>query len=689
MQVKSVGHNLNIKNNTRKNNNAPSTPHQPSAGNVAFTGVYKAPNFIVKLMDFIAAGGFAASFCIQDGIGFIAPRVGKGLLRGGKIKRDEDGNKILDKNGEPKRELNWAYARKEGVREVITGPSAFIIPYFLLRGIKNKYGRANNMRLDYIDGFKNTFANFAKDNIEAIKAGKADKKSFYTEVFKDVIDKSVNTNLPEAEKMSAREIAKKASAFADKQIKTEKINADFAGFFKRKERAAELAKLGTSIEDDFMTLMKNKVGGTVNDMAAVFSASNGKDLKAGSIGSLTLALGDYFDDAVKSVHKKLKESKTATVEDIMKHFTSHKMGTRILTNLGLFLAVAAFYTQIPKLYNMGTKGKNPALANEEEEQQPALQNGKNVVADEKSVKGKSKNVSFGSGVGRIEKAGEKIFNSRKLKSVSDIFELNGPIIQGNAMAVLLYGACIPPRLLNAQDKYDYGEIMLRDMTAFTALLFGAKALARLFSDGFTKLTGLALNKKDLAGRSKLQKTWDYLNPSDTRHSILSSKQLEYKYTNIDQYRNGVDGFVEFIEKSGGNIKKALANDDAIKSVVEDILKDFNGKSYADATKEEIKQALHLAKETKSKHLDKFYELFKKSNKLMNRAKTCNSFFGALSTLVLVPGLIIGLTDLCKYMTDKRKAKEKLLASQQKPSMDFQAAFIPSNKPTMAGFLNNK
>lgn len=36
------------------------------------------------------------------------------------------------------------------------------------------------------------------------------------------------------------------------------------------------------------------------------------------------------------------------------------MGSRILTNLGIFGAVAAFYTQIPKLYNMGLKG-NPAL----------------------------------------------------------------------------------------------------------------------------------------------------------------------------------------------------------------------------------------------------------------------------------------------------------------------------------------
>ena len=53
---------------------------------VSFQGNYPAPNVIVKLMDFIAAGGFAASFIIQDGIGFIAPRVGKGLVRGGKEK---------------------------------------------------------------------------------------------------------------------------------------------------------------------------------------------------------------------------------------------------------------------------------------------------------------------------------------------------------------------------------------------------------------------------------------------------------------------------------------------------------------------------------------------------------------------------------------------------------------------------
>lgn len=68
-------------------------------------------------------------------------------------------------------------------------------------------------------------------------------------------------------------------------------------------------------------------------------------------------------------------------------------------------------------------------------------------------------------------------------------------MSANAMTTLLFGFCIPPRLSNANDKYEYGEVVVRDMTAFTALLFGAKALARLCSDGFTKITGLALNKR--------------------------------------------------------------------------------------------------------------------------------------------------------------------------------------------------
>lgn len=55
---------------------------EESKDSVSFTGAGFNP--IVNTMDFIEAGGYAASFILQDGLGFITPRVSKGLLRGSK-----------------------------------------------------------------------------------------------------------------------------------------------------------------------------------------------------------------------------------------------------------------------------------------------------------------------------------------------------------------------------------------------------------------------------------------------------------------------------------------------------------------------------------------------------------------------------------------------------------------------------
>ena len=211
------------------------------ATTVSFTGA-GGFNPIVSLMDFIDAGGYAASFIIQDGIGFIAPRVGKGLLRGGEEKKDENGNVILDKNGEPVRNLNWAYARKEGIREIVTGPSAFLIPMAMLHFINKYGGSGNNVKLYYIDGFQKPFTEFVKGNLSEVVAGTAPKQTFYQNVFEDVITRSVNGQLvDDAEKMSADEIKRMASEFAEKQLKVEAIHADKT--LKKKERAARLAEI--------------------------------------------------------------------------------------------------------------------------------------------------------------------------------------------------------------------------------------------------------------------------------------------------------------------------------------------------------------------------------------------------------------------------------------------------------------
>ena len=735
---------------------------------VSFTGAGAGFNPIVGLMDFMEQGGYAASFIIQDGIGFIAPRVGKGLYRGSLV-TDENGQPVLDENGKQKRELNWALARKEFLREIITGPSAFLIPCAMFYGIKKWGGAANNVKLNYINGFESPFTEFAKTNAEIIKnGGELDRAGFYKNVYAEVIERSINSKLPEAERIPAEKISETAEKMAEKLMKVEDILANKE--LSKKAKKENIAAIGESVDDMYMRLRKSHLGGTVNELAVEFKDNKGK-IKGGSISELGSAMGDYFSDALRSVKALGDNISAETIEQEVRNFTNRRMGTRVLTNLGIFSAVALFYTQIPKLYSIGQKG-NPALKG------TALNNANKKQED---TKGKvtqkdaiGKEVPFTGALSRpLQTIGEYAFSKPKIKNVSDIFEFNGNVISGAAMPVLLYGFCIPPRLwkaYKADDKYDFGEIMFRDMTSFTALLFGAKALARLFSDGFTKLTGLALNKKDFENRNIFQRVIDYLNPLDTHHSVLSSKQLVSKYTDIDQYKGGVNGFVQFIEESGGNIKKAFAQDKKVKAAVEEILKKFSTKtSYADANVTDIKDALKAAHDaddqtlirkfydlfsskksgfvrfmeengdnikeafakdnkikvaveeilkkfsTKTSYADagvddirealkvaqndadntlinKLYSLFNNENKLLSKARTCNSTFGFVSTIILIPGLIMWIANKCEKMT-KQRAEQDMAAIEVEKSKQAakhleKRGQLAGQVPTMAGFLGN-
>ena len=98
---------------------------------------------------------------------------------------------------------------------------------------------------------------------------------------------------------------------------------------------------------------------------------------------------------------------------------------------------------------------------------------------------------------------------------------------------------------------------------------------------------------------------------------------------------------------------------------------------------EIKAALKAADSAKGDLIKNFYELFKGDNGLLRAAKTCNSTFGFLSTLVLVPGLIIWLTDVCQKMTEKRLAEESAAKQNTQP---VAVPVMATNAPTMAGFI---
>ena len=126
MSVKAINSAIGVQQRQKHNEQ---TQQQPS-----FTGSF---NPVVTLMDAIDKGGFAASFIAQDGIGMVAPRIYEGLNR----------NRETDENGKKKGPLNWEFARREGIREILSGPSAFLIPLGILTLIKKFSGSANNVHL--------------------------------------------------------------------------------------------------------------------------------------------------------------------------------------------------------------------------------------------------------------------------------------------------------------------------------------------------------------------------------------------------------------------------------------------------------------------------------------------------------------------------------------------------------------
>ena len=118
MAIKAINSSDNRPKQGNITSNKASNNHQQS-----FTGSF---NPVVALMDGIDKGGFAASFIVKDGLGMVAPRIYEGLNR----------NRERDENGKRKGPLNWEFARREGIREILSGPSAFLIPMGIMGIIK-------------------------------------------------------------------------------------------------------------------------------------------------------------------------------------------------------------------------------------------------------------------------------------------------------------------------------------------------------------------------------------------------------------------------------------------------------------------------------------------------------------------------------------------------------------------------
>lgn len=677
MAVKAINSTINVaKHNNLKEQNQ--QKHQQTS----FTGSF---NPVVTLMDAIDKGGFAASFIAQDGIGMVAPRIYEGLNR----------NREKDENGKKIGPLNWEFARREGIREILSGPSAFLIPMGIMAIIKKTSGTANNVHVSHIEALGQNFADYAAKHPDQLKNSSEFKKGYYAQILENALENSTD------ETFNGEQLKEKAKSFAEKLVDSEEKRAN-----KDKKNAN---KLQAEIVDEYMKLRKQYSAPSGNELAVSLKVS-GKDKPLGTnIRQLVQSLTDYSGDALEKVNKHLEKHANGNIDEYIKKFNTHRAGTRVLSNLGMWSAVVGFYTLIPKLYNLGLK-HDPGLKGLVEE---GAEKTEDKVKEDKKAEAKDqtkdKNVAFTGGIASM--AGKTALKDGGISKVLKIFEFNGASMSVPAMLTLLFGFCLPPRYINAKSDKERKEILVRDISSFTAILFGAKALSRGFSDVFANASGFALNiKPENHNKNFFNKLKNYFT-AGSGVNVLNSEQIVSKYSNVQEYQNGINGFFNFLEENGGNVKKVLLNvDKTVKENAEEIMKNFNGQSIKDATIEDIHKAFEKAKGSEA--LEKIYTVFStKDNKFVNRAKTMNSAFGFASTLILVPAFMMWLARYCENMTKKAIAKEKEekaaaagnTQQQTKPEANTpQTANVnnqtatkiatvdisinTTNKPSMAGFL---
>ena len=614
MKQGSVSKNQNVNNrNLNINNNKKTTA--PS-----FKGLGPVDSFCLGLANLIENGGLFVSFTLQDMLGTNLPRPIMGLMRNSK-----------ENNGQK----NTKFAAKELVREMLTGPSMFLIPMAMLGVGKHLLGKNINVPMKFIQDFGDIHAKAPLN-----EAGEAiSKKEFFSNTFAEMIKKAKGEEtISEATKTTAKEWAESLAGATDKKSIKNTIN---------------------TLTDNYTKIAKeNAVNPKYTDFTKVTL-----DKASGSFKNATAFMMSYADDTVEKTKNYIKTNGADTATAFIKKMADGSTLKRLGTNAAMFACILGFLQVIPKLYNKAEGKGNAGLTGlmKEETLNSTTPEKTENKTQQQTFKGKANQAqqpSFkGGAVAKIAKevTGEKfgkLFNGIEFNG----FNMSFPLLLGTmGLGVLA------PRVKQAKDKYDMEEILRRDLVTCAVMAFGEKILCKAFSKLNENKSGFVLTQKapDFDKLSTGKKFSEYIRPIKGV-SILSSDKIVAKYSNVDQYKNGIAGFAQSISDEGGNLSKMFGIDDKAKELVEKMLGE--GKKLADADNKSIIEALKNSEGT-----EKLAELFKKAdNPWVKKAKTLNSRFTALSVLVLVP-VFLGfmLPAINERATKKRIREEQAAAEAQK------------------------
>ena len=592
--------------------------------NQSFKGIGSSlVNGMVKAQDAVLGAGVATTFVCQDFLGSEAPRVITGLFRNS------------DKTGE----LNYKFAAMEACREFLTAPIMMFLPIGTF-ALANKYiGEAIKTPVSAIESFTDKMKS-AYTNIGAKKDEVLLKQKFYETSWSDAIQKTCGPTY----KTNKRLIENLSSLMVKLESATNK---------------ADIKKY----TDEITSLVSEEIKGNTN-VKNSFSRVVYKDaLKKNSsmpIGSFVDHMCRFAKDSIKSVG----DINSKDFIDNLTTFAKKRMGSRVLMNIATVAASILYVTQVPKIYKSINK-TNPGLIGLEEKKDDTAEVAATTVNYEAFDKLKNadnqevKNAPAFKG-NLLGKIANTISTDGKLRKFSNAFEFDGINMSCAALLTTMGLGVVYPRVKNAYDKHDRREILTRDLVTITSLIAGAKALLKTITRGFEKMSGIAMSEKP-KGYKKLpmwKRVINHLRPFGGVQ-VYSNNDIILKYSNVDKYKGGFEGFCKYVKTSGGNLVKLFANDETTKTNIEKMI----GKPLKDATENEIMNAV---KDSKNKEfVQNIINVFKQvdakgnpTNAFIRKAKAITGVFGFMSTFVAIPLFMIFLQKFNERMTKKAIAKEQ-------------------------------
>ena len=554
----------------------------------------------------IENGGLAVSFTLQDMLGTNLPRPIMGLMRNSK---------------ENKGEKNKSFAFKELVREMLTGPSMFLIPMGILAVTKKSLGATVNTPMNFIKDFGKIHA--ANPLSEAGKA--IGKEGFFKNTFTEIL-KNANMGADAIEGKASEYAKKLATNLTDKKA---------------------LSKAISELSDDFVNVVKGHADDAV---FTDFTVAKVSQKAAAPFKETVQHMIAYADDVVA---KAAKQTDTSKLPEFIKKLSDNKILTRAGVNVGMYASVLGFLQLIPVLYNKAEGEGNSGLKGLMKEE---TLNDKSL--EENKAKDKS-NPSFGSAVPKqavintLTGEGKGILG-KALGTLAKWSEFEGCNVSFPFLLGIMGIGIFLPRLSRAKDKYDREEILRRDAVTCATMCFGEHELRKGFSKMNEMNSGFVLadKGKNFKQQNLAKRFFDYIRPIKGVQ-VMSTDQIVSKYSGLDKYKGGIAGFCNFIDNQGGNLSKVFSLTDDAKALTEKIV----GGKLEGLDNKTIKEA--ISSKIDSEDVKQLTSLFDdKANAWVKKARTLNARFTALSVLLIVP-LFLGfaLPAINERATKKRISKE--------------------------------